>query len=179
MGILCFLLIKKIFDKEALLKKRLIKIAGLGLIIFGILLACMLMWQFGLYSLLAQIPYVNAKYYAWGLAFSCLTIGLLLYPSKIFVNRVTKFLGVRSYSIYLIHPVVAAIFFDSGIYNTIYYGLYGESGYIALLVCILLTFCVVMILSSISYWLIEKPIIEQGSTARLEWLKSKIIRKNS
>ncbi len=139
-GLLCFLLIRGILVKKELLQTRLIKGVGLGLMVFAMVLACMLMWVFELY-------------YLWGLVFVCLMIGLIFYPSKVLVNRPLTFIGVRSYSIYLLHPFV--ILLSSPIYN-------GISSWIsniplAFFLSFIYTYALVLSFSILTYRFIEQP----------------------
>lgn len=139
-----------------LLIKRILNIVGLGLIIFGTLLICMLILKFGLYSSLVPITSINAKYYAWGLGFGCLIFGVALYPAKFFVNRFTKFIAERSYSIYLLHGFVIALLYYLDVYDRIYEWVIDSD--LTFLISLLLTFILVMAIATVSYRYLELPI---------------------
>lgn len=50
--------------------------------------------------------YLEMNYYLQIIPFTCLFLGLLLFPLPILVSPVTAFLGTISYSTYLLHPLV-------------------------------------------------------------------------
>jgi peptidoglycan/LPS O-acetylase OafA/YrhL len=96
---------------------------------------------------------------AWlAIIYATALLGLSIFPLGIFINRLTKFYGQISYSLYLNHPtlVFALIPVYRFIYNlplplTIKYGS-----------CFLLTVVLLTILSSLTYRLIEKPGMDLG-----------------
>lgn len=73
--------------------------ASLGLCLFAVVAY---RWIGGLPS------WHHMNYYLQLLPFSCLFLGLLLFPLPILVSPVTGFLGTISYSTYLLHPLIIA-----------------------------------------------------------------------
>lgn len=137
---------------------RMPNIIGLGLILFAILLTSQLMWPSPLKLLLGKVPYINAYYYIWGFVFCCLIVGFILYPCRLYVNRVTKFIGDRSYSVYLIHPLV--LVFLAPFYTVIYEWI-ADWG-LAFLISFLFTLLIVLFISSLVYKFIEQPAMKYG-----------------
>lgn len=164
MGIVLFLVMRKILLNEKILEKRLTKIIGLGLVVFAISLASTLIWVNPLFLILFQTPYIIAAFCTWGLVFSCLIAGFILYPCKIYVNKVTKFIGDRSYSIYLIHPIVLSILMP------IYQAIYGwiNDWTLAFFISVLITLPPVLGFASLLYEFIEKPAFKYGERLLLK-----------
>ena len=160
MGIVCFFLIKKLLVNEELFEKRVIKVIGLGLVVFGIFIACILIWSTPTNIFLSQIPFIYSEYYAWGIVLVCLLIGLILYPWKGVVNSVSKFLGNRSYSVYLFHPFLVSL--SVPVYNSIY-GWIGDLS-LSFLISFIYTLIMIVIISSLTYKFIEQPAIKYGSS---------------
>jgi len=155
-GLLGFLLIRGLLVKKELLQKRLVKGIGLGLMVFAIVLACILLWVWPLYHM-------------WGVVFGCLIIGLVLYPSRVLVNRPIKFIGDRSYSIYLLHPFL--ILLSSPIYSGISSWI-GNIG-ISFLISFIYTFTLVLGLSVITYRFIEQPLLQRDTSLFSKFFKNK------
>lgn len=62
------------------------------------------------YNYLAYLPHWHGmNYYFQLIPFSCLFLGLLLYPLPVLVSPITAFLGTISYSLYLLHPLVIVL----------------------------------------------------------------------
>lgn len=98
------------------------------------------------------LPFVNLYY--WQAAFyAVILIGVALLPLKIIVNRATRYMGKISYSMYLVHAPI--LFFLSPVFQTIYEtGLQKPLAYTA---SIAVTYCLVIIVATALYWLVEKP----------------------
>ena len=60
-------------------------------------------FQFRAYTL---VP----RHFVYGIAFLVFAYALLLFPSPLFVNFITKKMGRISYSMYLIHPLLLKMF---------------------------------------------------------------------
>lgn len=90
------------------------------------------------------------------IVFVPLIIVLMRYPIKILVNRITIYLGKISYSLYLTHAIIIHFLNELLAPNTFGFGLFNY-----LLYFLLITIGSV-ILSSITYYFIEKPGIALG-----------------
>ena len=93
------------------------------------------------------------------IAFVLLILSLSLNPSRLIVNRFTRFFGTISYSLYLTHPFIVeplkpvyAYIYDHTIYSTD----------LSLFLCILLTLLIATPVSLLAYHLIETPGIRMG-----------------
>jgi peptidoglycan/LPS O-acetylase OafA/YrhL len=85
------------------------------------------------------------------LAFSLLVLGLAIKPWGLLVNKVTRFLGKISYSIYLNHPTV--VWFLIPVYRIIYS--WPVLTTLKFFVCLAITLAIVLPLSIGTYYLIE------------------------
>lgn len=97
--------------------------------------------------------------YWQGILFGALLLGLAIDPLRLVVNKVTRFYGEISYSVYLNHPTT--VFLLIPLYRIIY-GLalpttlkYGA--------CLLITLALLTVLSYATYRLIERPGINLGN----------------
>ena len=70
-------------------------------------------------------------------------------------NVVTRFVGVRSYSIYLLHPVVIFIYSKMNFYIWICY--WGGLGWKSFIICGTITLITVYAISIYTYRFIERP----------------------
>jgi len=105
------------------------------------------------------LPAVFGDAYGWaGVLCAILAFGLSLWPTRLFVNRATAYLGKVSYSLYLLHPTVVYLLVP------VYREMYGatDSLSLAFLASLALTMAIVLPLSSLSYRFIEKPGIQLG-----------------
>jgi peptidoglycan/LPS O-acetylase OafA/YrhL len=116
-------------------------------------------------SLLGFSGYLSGKFgflfdklYWLALIYSCLVLGLAIYPVSLIVNRATTFLGNISYSLYLNHPSI--VIFMIPIYRLAYSSPFPKS--ISFFLCALVTVFVVIVTSYLTYRVIEKPGIEVG-----------------
>ena len=116
----------------------------------------MFVWagMFGFWDLVT----VGHGYYWQSVVFGALFIGLGLSPWRIFVNRLTAYLGKISYSIYLNHPTIVWLLAPA------YRKLYQATPYVSFgfLASLALTFVVVLALSTLTYRFIEAPGIALG-----------------
>lgn len=97
--------------------------------------------------------------YWQALVYSALLLGLSIVPWRLFVNRVTVYLGTISYSLYLNHPTIVILL------RPIYRWFYAQpiplmAQFVA---SAIVTIAVVVIVSTITYRLIEQPCIRFGS----------------
>jgi peptidoglycan/LPS O-acetylase OafA/YrhL len=91
--------------------------------------------------------------------FGTLLLGLTIVPLGLFVNRVTRFLGEISYSLYLNHPTLVLLLIPA---YRIVYGVQSRAS-IQFGVCMLLTLGLLTVISFGSYRFIEQPGIRLGS----------------
>lgn len=147
-GIMTFFLAEKMTLIEGEQKKRLF-----GLIF---ILAAFLLYA----SMLGgRLPQIFPDVYYWqGVVYALLVLGCLLNPLPLIVNRLTSFLGKLSYSVYLIHP--SMVFFMAPLYRKIYGAV--PDVFTAFTACFLLTMCVVVALSYVTYRFVEEPGIRLG-----------------
>jgi peptidoglycan/LPS O-acetylase OafA/YrhL len=97
-------------------------------------------------------------YYWQAVIYSALLLGLGISPAWVFVNRLTRFAGKVSYSIYLLHP--STILFLIPVYRRIYgMGLPVTASY---LICFALTLTIVISLAALTFTWIEKPGMRAG-----------------
>lgn len=101
---------------------------------------------------------VFSNYYWQGIVYGTLLMGLAAYPSRIIVNRITRFFGEISYSIYLNHPTIVVLLVP--VYRKIYALTLPTTA--RFLTTLLITFVTVTAVSYITYHLIERPGIRFG-----------------
>lgn len=98
-------------------------------------------------------------FYWQGVIYSGLLLGLAIAPLGLFVNRITRFYGKISYSIYLNHPtIVVALVPAYGFIYTLHLPATLKYG-----ACLLLTLAPLTIISYCTYRFIEQPGIGMGS----------------
>ncbi len=93
------------------------------------------------------------------LAFGLLLLSLSLYQNKLLVNRVTRFYGKISYSVYLVHPVLV---YSLGPAYCFIYDHVNMPDALNFCLCLLLTLFVVTPIASLTYHFIENPGIRYG-----------------
>jgi peptidoglycan/LPS O-acetylase OafA/YrhL len=91
----------------------------------------------------------------WGLLFGALCVWQGLAPGFVAGSRYLSYLGERSYSIYLLHPL--SIFFLAPLFGVIKEGLGPLLGSWTYIPCALILLTVIYLLATISYALIETP----------------------
>lgn len=96
----------------------------------------------------------------WALAFAMLCAWQAISPSRLFRWPPLQWLGDRSYSVYLLHPVVIEL--GRPFYSSIErkYDLHGASLYVA---CAAATLPVLFAIAELAYRMIESPAIRLGS----------------
>jgi peptidoglycan/LPS O-acetylase OafA/YrhL len=97
-------------------------------------------------------------YYWQAIIYSTLLLGVGIKPVSFFVNRLTRFAGKVSYSIYLLHP--STILFLFPVYRWIYGA--GFPLTVSFLACYAVTLTVVISLAAVTYRWIEKPGMRAG-----------------
>lgn len=96
----------------------------------------------------------------WGIGFAGLCLWQATRPSRWSANKLMEYLGERSYSLYLIHPV--AIFFLKPWMQDVYNTLHPQLGSSVFFVCAALLLLPLLVLSEASYRLVELPGIRLG-----------------
>jgi peptidoglycan/LPS O-acetylase OafA/YrhL len=97
-------------------------------------------------------------YYWPAIIYSALFLGLAILPTPVFANRVSRFAGRISYSIYLLHPPI--IVFLIPVYRRIY--LIGLPVSASFLLCFGVTLGIVLPASVVTYRWIEAPGMKLG-----------------
>ena len=101
------------------------------------------------------IPHFFYRGHLWALAFISFLLSICYWPNSFFNNRIMGHLGSISYSLYLLHPFVIVVFMFCGLYDAIYTA--SGSNQLGFIISLIITFFVVILMSSFSYKYIEKP----------------------
>lgn len=105
------------------------------------------------------LPDIFGDAYYWqGIAFALVLLGLAFHPTRVLVNRVSRYLGRISYSLYLNHPTLILLL--EPVYTRVYSRVPNLS--VAFLACAALTFGVAVAVSEITFRLVEQPGINLG-----------------
>jgi peptidoglycan/LPS O-acetylase OafA/YrhL len=116
------------------------------------------LWAFHALLQHSMVVWFPDDYYWQAIIYSALLLGVGIKPLSIFVNRLTRFAGKASYSIYLLHP--STILFLFPVYRWIY-GL-GFPVTVSFLASYAVTLTAVISLSALTYRWIEKPGMRLG-----------------
>jgi len=103
----------------------------------------------------------------WGLGLMALCVWQSISPSLIIANRIFEYLGERSFSVYLLHPVVIVLSKDH--LARTYEALRPYLGANAFFVCATLTIALVLVFAEFTYRLIEVPGIKFGRNLVTQW----------
>lgn len=98
----------------------------------------------------------------WGLGFMAFVIWQALAPSKVIANKLLDFVGERSFSIYLLHPIITH--FSKDALREAYDYMLPFIGDYAYFPCAALLIAAILLASEITYRLIEVPGIAIGRT---------------
>lgn len=156
MGVVLFHLYRK-FHRQAIVGS----LAGY----VPIILCCALMGWLG-YKAGAVVSHTQAVTLA-AVAYSLLVVGLCIRPSRIFVNRITRFYGSISYSVYLSHATT--LYFMSNIFRRIYE--HESNRTLAFAACFLAGLAIITPISYLTYRFIERPGNAFGRTLIKRWSK--------
>jgi peptidoglycan/LPS O-acetylase OafA/YrhL len=103
----------------------------------------------------------------WGLGLMALCVWQSVSPSLLIANRICEYWGERSFSIYLLHPVI--IYFSKAHLLKTYEVLKPYIGSYAFFVCAALIIALVLFFAEFSYRLIEVPGIRFGRKLITQW----------
>jgi peptidoglycan/LPS O-acetylase OafA/YrhL len=108
--------------------------------------------------------FFHERYYFQGPWFVAALLGLAIFPVPIIVNRLTRFLGKLSYSLYLIHPPLILALIPA------YRQVYGWALPLSLkyIIVVVLTFGLLITLAWLAYTLVEAPGIRFGKRISLD-----------
>ena len=112
---------------------------------------------------LSSFTVVNVVRIAWALVLGAVILAISYWPNRVIVNRVTRYLGRISFSIYLLHPLVIALSMDEQ--RRIAFAL--GDGALALAVRLAFVFTGVIILASLTYRFVEKTGMDLGKRMSL------------
>lgn len=132
------------------------------LLLISILLAILMTYESKLYILLAKMKFLDLTRYIWALIFSIWIFSLSLYPIKIFVNRLTVFLGTISFSIYLWHPLIVYALKPAHLYI---YNQYHFGTNVNFILSAILTFSILVPIAYLSFRYIELPFLSYGKSS--------------
>ncbi len=105
------------------------------------------------------LPNIFGDFYYWqAVLFTLLLLGLARAPLRLLVNTITRYLGRISYSLYLCHPTL--VFLLGPVYVRIYG--YFPTATLAFLMCVAVTLAVCIVVSELTYRLVEEPGIQLG-----------------
>lgn len=96
----------------------------------------------------------------WGIGFAALALWQSRWPSRWCANRVFEYVGERSYSVYLLHPLVIVVLRKP--LKALYGLLTPDIGAYAYFACAAVALLALLLLAEISYRLIEIPGMRYG-----------------
>jgi len=119
-------------------------------------LILLIIFKSGQYSL----KYVGINILIWGLGLMMICIWQGTWPSSFIANSIFEFFGERSFSIYLLHPVI--IHYSKNIIASIYNFFFPTIGSISFFLCFIILLCFILPAAELTYRLIEIPGINLG-----------------
>ncbi len=158
LGILLYLILRDKIGNAEFLNKTRTKIIGVVLLVSSIIELAIFSTSHTLAAFFKKIPIINLGYYVWLFVVGSLIVGVVFFPWKGLVNRVTKFIADRSYSIYMIHPCL--LFYTKPVPDAIFGSL--GYGFLGLTVAFLFFFMITLGASILSYKYIEQPMMKHG-----------------
>lgn len=132
---------------------------------FSVVLLCSL-----LFSGTDLVPkFLKGDPIAWGIGFATLCIWQSSNPSRWCANWFFKYFGERSYSVYLLHPVVIVLLKNP--IQSLYTTLSVHIGAYAFFACGLLVLAPLLILTELTYRFIELPGVGFGQSI-INWMRT-------
>lgn len=158
---LCGVLVYLIWRKDGFRVRRVAGASLLGGVAFA---SWMLIYWPAAYAFLVSYHVVDLVRAAWALVLGSLILAICYWPSPVVTNRVTRYLGTISFSLYLLHPFVIAVSMDQQRRMASALG----DGFLALGARLLFVFAVVIGLAVLTFRFVEKPGMTLGKrlTAR-------------
>jgi peptidoglycan/LPS O-acetylase OafA/YrhL len=101
---------------------------------------------------------VRLDLYIWSLLFMGLILAVCFWPTIVFTNKVSSYLGKISFSLYLWHPLVIVLILQVYPWSANHFG----AGGLNLLVCLATTLCVLIPLAALSFRYVETRGIAYG-----------------
>jgi peptidoglycan/LPS O-acetylase OafA/YrhL len=123
---------------------------------FALLCLLVIISPFGVWMVRAGRPDIMA----WGVLFGTLALWQGLFPGRWFASRGLQWVGERSYSVYLLHPLL--IFELTPFLQKAYASMQGQIGDWGFLVCAALLLAALLVCSNLTYHMIERPGLRLG-----------------
>lgn len=155
-GILCYLIYKSHLPK---VKSEYRTPEALCMLSLSIIILFGLIDNIALYNLPEPLDILVNMNTMSPIAFSLMILSLSLFSNRLIVNRITRFYGKVSYSLYLIHPFFVVLM--KPVYSYIYAHTIISTD-ISLFFCFILTLLVLTPVSLLAYRFIESPGIMYG-----------------
>jgi peptidoglycan/LPS O-acetylase OafA/YrhL len=134
------------------------RLIGLILLITVVAATMLLVYVPEISTLLLTPKGARLDLYIWSVVFLGLILSVCFWPSKLFTNRISSYLGKISFSLYLWHPFVIVLMLQVYPWST---GIFGAGG-LNLLVCAVITLSVLIPISAVSFRYIETRGIAYG-----------------
>ncbi|HPT37004.1 MAG TPA: acyltransferase [Methanothrix sp.] len=159
-GIICYMIYKSYLPK---LRDEYRTPIALGMMLLSLIILFIFINNYplsmALYEIYEPLGGLTSLQSMSTVAFVLLVLSLSLHSNRFIVNRFTRFLGMISYSLYLVHPFLVDALKPT--YGYIYdHTLYSTD--LSLLSCIFLTSLIALPASLLIYHLIESPGIKLG-----------------
>ena len=92
----------------------------------------------------------------WSLPLALLCGWQAVQPSRLMASTIMQWIGERSYSIYLLHPLVVYVLWQAGVYDRIFAKL-NMLGSWSFVICVAITVALTLSLAAVTYMLVERP----------------------
>lgn len=112
----------------------------------------------------------------WGLGFAMVTVWQSIRPSFWCANRFFEYVGERSYSVYLMHPIIISGLLKSPL-QMLYHTFAIHLGAYAYFFCTALALIPILAISEVTYRFVEVPAIRYGRRINKNIRDSKMVRE--
>jgi peptidoglycan/LPS O-acetylase OafA/YrhL len=129
------------------------RLLGNGMLLGVVLAAVTLIYVRPVFDFLSSFVYFEFARYSWAVVFAALILAICYSSNPVIVNRVTRWMGQISFSLYLLHPMLILFLLDTHKRVAAELG----NGTLGVACCVLLSVATVSVAASITYALIEKP----------------------